>query len=57
MQACALCSYSGDDVGVILQGSCFVWGSVDVEESSFLSKSSYWQVQLLGIANVDEIFC
>ena len=50
-------SCSGDDVGVIFQGSCLVWGSIDIEESSFLSESSYWQVQLLGIADIDEVFC
>jgi len=48
---------SGDDVGVVFQGSCLVWGSVDIEESSFLGESSYWQVQLLGIADVDEVLC
>ena len=57
MQACALCSCSGDNVNVVFQGSCLVWGSVDIEESSFLGESSYWQVQLLGIADVDENFC
>jgi hypothetical protein len=50
-------SCSGNDVGVILQGSCFVWGSVDIEESSFLGESSYWQVQLSSVADIDEVFC
>ena len=35
----ALCSCSGDDVGIVLQGSCLVWGSIDIEESSFLGES------------------
>jgi hypothetical protein len=56
-QACALGSRSCDDVSIVLQGSCLVQGSVDIEESSFLGESSYWQVQLLGIADVDEVFC
>ena len=57
MQVCALCSCSGDDVSVILQSSCFVWGSIDVEESPFLGESSYRQVQLLSVADIDEVFC
>ena len=57
MQACALRSCSGDDVGVILQSSCFVWGSIDIEESPFLGESLYWQVQLLSVADIDEVFC
>ena len=50
-----LCSCSGDDVSVVFQGSCFVWGPIDIEESSFLSESSYWQVQFLGVADIDEV--
>jgi hypothetical protein len=57
MQSHAFCPYSGDDVGVVLQGSCLVQGSIDIEESSFLGESSYWQVQLLGVADIDEVFC
>jgi len=57
VQACALCPCSGDDVSVVLQGSCLVWGSIDIEESSFLGESSYRQVQLSSIADVDEVFC
>jgi len=40
-QVRVLGSCSGDDVGVVFQGSCLVWGSVDIEESSFLGESSY----------------
>jgi hypothetical protein len=40
-QVRALGSCSGDDVGVVFQGSCLVWGSVNIEESSFLGESSY----------------
>jgi len=47
----------GNDVGVVFQGSCFIWGSVDIEESSFLGESSYWQVQFLSVADIDEVFC
>jgi hypothetical protein len=57
VQACALCPCSGDNISVVFQGSRLVWGSVNIKESSFLGESSYWQVQLLGIADIDEVFC
>ena len=45
------------NVGIIFQGPCFVEGSIDVEESSFLSESLYREVQFLCITDVDEVFC
>jgi hypothetical protein len=43
-EACLLGSSPGFNIGVIFEGSCFVEGPIDVEESSFLGEFPYGEV-------------
>ena len=43
-KACLLSSSPGLNVGVIFERSCFVEGSIDIEESPFLGESLYGEV-------------